>query len=305
MTFQMLEYFSVVSESLNISDASRKLFVSQPAVSRQIKALEDELGIQLFYRTKPKLSLTDAGLQLKEHIQKIVDMSEELINLSHSWSNVLSGTLSVGFSGNLEYEQLFSVLSEMAKDYPACSFQFKTAPLDVLEEELFKGTFDVVFCPLTNFQHHMQEEVEIQTILTVPVVLCCSVHHPLASREKVSVADLASEKFVIYRRRESVLHGDYLIDSCRKFGFSPKLDYEVSDVQTFGLIVASNMAVSVVGASAKSLFPDSVKFIPIEGFELKSIDVGAAWSKNNDKRSLKALKNVLRDCFPAPQIFEL
>jgi len=304
MTFQMLEYFSVVADCLNISDASRKLFVSQPAVSRQIKALEDELCVQLFYRTKPKLCLTEAGLHLKDHIQKIVDMSEELVSLSHSWSTALSGTLSIGYAGNLEYERLFSVLSDMSKSYPSCSFQFKMAPLDVLQEELCKGTFDAVFCPLTNFQYHVQEAVETHTLLKVPVMLGCSVHHPFACRDTVSVSELASEKLVVYRRRESVLHGDCLIDSCRSAGFSPKLDYEVSDMQTLALIVASNMAVSIMGASAKHLIPSGVKYVPITGFTLDSIDVGVAWLKTNDKHCLQALKNVLQEIYPFPQYYE-
>lgn len=303
MTFQMLEYFSVVADNLNISDAAYKLFVSQPAVSRQIKALEDELGIQLFYRTKPQLSLTEAGLYLKSYIQEIVDLSEDLINRSHSWSKVLSGTLSIGYSGHLEYKQLFSVLSNMAERYPACTFQFKMAPLDVLYDGLYNGSFDVVFCPLTNFHHHMQEKVELHTLLKVPVVLACSIHHPLASRHIVSIEDLAREKLVVFRRRESVLHGDYLIDSCRKVGFSPKLDYEVSDMQTLALIIVSNMAVSVIGKSAEHLIPTGVKYIPITGFEVNSIDVGVAWLVSNKKRSLQALKNILNEYYPIAQLY--
>lgn len=302
MNFQMLEYFTVVAECLNISDAARRLYVSQPAISRQIMALESELGVQLFHRTKPYLTLTEAGHSLRADAEKIVSMSYEFIARAKKNTETVSGSITVGYSGHLEYPLLFKLFSHMSKHYPLCSFRFVKATLDTLSKDLQNGSLDVIFCPLTNLINKMPDDIQCHVIEHSPTVLAVSENHRLADRPVVSIADLASEEIVAFSRRESSVHNDFIIETCKEAGFSARISYEVSDINTFLLTVASNMAVGFVGSTVEKITPCGIKLIPIAEFQTavspQRVRVGAAWRKSNNNRALDSLVDSLSTLYP-------
>lgn len=291
----MLEYFVVVADCLNISDASRKLFVSQPAISRQIIALENELGAKLFHRTKPYLTLTEVGMQLKKQIEKIVDMSNELVHQAQAISGNVTGKLTVGYSDHLERSYLFHVLTEMSSRFPNISYYFLSGPLNYLSRELENGTLDIAFCPLTNLMKI--SDVEYHVINRCKRVLACSENHPLASRESVVLEDIASEKLVTFRRRDSIYHSDQIIAECKKCGFTPKIDYEVPDITSFLLTIVSNMAVGLVGCDVEPLIPSGVRLIPFSTVS-EPLLIGAGWRSDNQVPALQAMKDILKELYP-------
>jgi len=301
MNFQMLEYFSVVADCLNISDASRKLYVSQPAISRQIMALESELGVQLFYRTKPYLTLTEAGQSLRNDAERIIRLSHELIDHAKQNAESITGCITVGYSGHLEYPLLFKLFSHMSKAEPNVRFRFVLATLDTLKENLQNGSLDIIFCPLTGLLHKTPEDIVCHVIEHVPSVVAVSENHRLADHSVVNVADLAAENIVAFARRGSTVHNDFLIDFFRRAGFSAHITYEVSDINTFLLMVASNMAVGFVGKSVeKLLIPEStIKLLPLEeDTDLPAMCIGAAWRKTAMTQPLAALVEVLSTLYP-------
>lgn len=300
MTLQMLEYFVVVAKCLNISDAADILYVSQPAISRQIKGLEDELGLQLFFRTKPNLTITEAGNYMQKHIDRIVQDTHALTDYAHAYANVYTGLLSIGYPGHLELPIMTRILSKMAEIYPSCSFHFEQNSLDVLKEGLYSRLYDVLFYPLTNLSEKEKEQFECYTLESMGMVLAVSEQNPLSRKEHLKMSDLASERIISFKRHDSIIHSDLLINACRKAGFRIRFDHEISNFFDLMLLITANMGVAIIGAAGSELFYNGVKFIPLEGFLPEgenSLQIGMIWLKDNNNQALSAMKNLLDTYF--------
>ncbi|MPM16179.1 HTH-type transcriptional regulator GltC [bioreactor metagenome] len=296
MNIQMLECFVVVSEEKNITSAAQKLFISQPAVSRQIQNLELELKAKLFHRTKPYLTLTATGESVLVQAQEIVNRCKNLKPEFLKQTNNLSGTLKIGFCGNLEYTSLFNCVSAMAEKYPLCKINFSKANMGVLYHDLMKGEYDIVFSPLTGFEDN--EQIRTYGIIYAPYVLAVSIHHKFAERDCVSLSELSSEKFITFVRRESKAHSDMLIIDCKKAGFSPDIIAEVGDVYTYLLMIAANQGVALVGENLCEISPCGIIFVPIEEFSERQIVSGAAWIKNRESPICAAFIQELKKLYP-------
>lgn len=159
---------------------------------------------------------------------------------------------------------------------------------------------DIVFCPLTNFEKRRSNEVELHTIKCSSSVLVVSENHRLANRASVSMAELAGEELVTFFRKDSVVHSDLIMQFCKEGGFSARISYEVSDINTFLLIIAANMAVGFAGATIEDILPpgSGIKLLPVHELSTNKLNIGAAWKKDNPNEVLAMLIRVVRQLYP-------
>src|SRR5687768_17324660 len=118
MELRHLLYFKTVAEELHFRQAAARLFISQPPLSRQIKELEDELGVRLFDRNNKKVSLTEAGLYFKQETDKLFARLEENKNVVRQIHHSISGQLRIGYISSTYQDQLVHILKEMGQVFP-------------------------------------------------------------------------------------------------------------------------------------------------------------------------------------------
>lgn len=141
MEIRVLKYFLAVVQEENLSKAAEALFMTQPTLSRQIAALEEELGTTLFVRGK-KLALTEDGVIFRRRAEEIVQMVEKTEReFSESAANI-GGTISIGTGGLYSFGSLTEIMNEFKAEYPNVQFEIYTNSADYVKERLDKGLLD-------------------------------------------------------------------------------------------------------------------------------------------------------------------
>ncbi|MDO4679856.1 MAG: LysR family transcriptional regulator [Aerococcus sp.] len=144
MELRHLLYFSTVAEEGNITRAANRLHITQPTLSRQIHALEEDLGTDLFLRDKNHLTLTEAGLFLKNRAEELLTLADQTErDFREQQRKLLSGHISIGAVEADNSETLAMVLEEFTTDYPQVTFNLFSGASDIIKDRLEKGLLDV------------------------------------------------------------------------------------------------------------------------------------------------------------------
>ena len=143
MDIRSLRYFLVTAQEKNITKAAEKLFIAQPPLSRQIKLLEEELGVTLFIRGKRQLQLTEEGYYLKQQAEKIIYLLDKTENRLGSMTNSEYGTISLGATETCCVSILSDLIGQFHKLYPHIRFQLWAGDSDELQERLKNNLVDI------------------------------------------------------------------------------------------------------------------------------------------------------------------
>lgn len=186
MEIRVLKYFLTVVQEENLSKAAEALFLTQPTLSRQIAALEEELGTTLFMRGK-KLALTEDGMLLRRRAEEIVRMVEKTEQEFVESTENIGGTISIGTGGLYSFGALTNILNTFKADYPKVQFEFYTNNADYVKDRLDKGLLDFGL---------LLEPVDIEKYDFIRMKekerwgLLVQAESPLASKEYITKDDL-------------------------------------------------------------------------------------------------------------------
>lgn len=195
MNFIQLEYFKKVAEDSNISSAAKKLFVSQPAVSKQLKLLEEELECKLFIRRKNKLALTIEGETLLQHARTIIAQVNNIKDEVNFKQNKVSGKICVGCGALTAKSILPDAVSHIIKKYPSIEISIFETDWNQISELLENDIIDIGVGPEVN---NKRKSIKFQEIFTSKLVFICSQKSELANRKYISQKDLRTVPLITY-----------------------------------------------------------------------------------------------------------
>ncbi|MBZ5753917.1 LysR family transcriptional regulator [Metabacillus rhizolycopersici] len=240
MEWQQIEYFQVVARLQHITRAAEILLISQPALSRSIARLEEELGVPLFERQGRSISLNSYGqlfLQRADRIMKeFQDGKQEIQDLL----DPDYGNVSFGFMPTLGTYLIPNLINSFRSNYPNINFQFKQNGNDLLLKQLDSGEID--FCLVSSIESKDQFQwIQLwreELFLIVP-----SIHH-LAKHESITLQEIADEPFVLLEKGNG-LRGitDQLFEEA---GITPKITFEGEEVHTVAAFVAAGLGVTII-----------------------------------------------------------
>ncbi len=242
MDLRHLTYFIAVAEQLSFSKAAAELHVAQPAISQQIRALESELGVQLFDRVGKRVSLTDAGRALLPHARQILAAVEEAENEVRERTSLTRGTASLGAPPTVSTHLLPDQLTRFKRLYPGLEVTLRESGTETLLHLIEVGQLDLAIVAADR----LPDIAEGAPFLEEEYVLVVGGQHPLsrAARKSVRLADLATEAFILfpegYRLREVTL------TACRRAGFEPKVALDGGAMQSALEFVAAGLGVALV-----------------------------------------------------------
>ncbi len=242
MKLRHLSYFIAVAEQLSFSKAAEGLRVAQPAISQQIRALERELGAQLFDRVGKRVSLTEAGRALLPHARQIIAAVEAAENEVHERNSLTRGTASLGAPPTVSTHLLPDQLLRFKRKHPGLEVTLREAGTETLLQLIEVGQLDLAIVAADR----LPDIVESVPLLEEEYVLAVSAQHPLrrAARKMVRLADLAAEAFILfpegYRLREVTL------SACRRAGFEPKVALDGGAMQSALEFVAAGLGVALM-----------------------------------------------------------
>jgi DNA-binding transcriptional LysR family regulator len=285
MNFRHLIAFVAVSESLNFSRAAEELRVAQPAVSQQIRALEVDLGVDLFDRIGKKVTLTDAGRALLPYARQILATVEAAENEVRERGQLKRGRTSLGAPPTVSTHLLPARLTQFKQNCPGLEVTLREAGTETLLGLIEDGKLDLAIVAT----EVLPAAVEAEPLLEEPYVLAVSVRHPfLGKRQTVRLSDLSAEPFILfpegYKLREVTL------TACRKAGFEPKVALDGGAMQSALEFVGAGLGVALVPELALA-DAGSIHAVRIADQTLKR-SLGLVWLKG---RSLSPAARALRD----------
>jgi DNA-binding transcriptional LysR family regulator len=283
-----LRYFVAVAEELHFGRAARRLGIVQPALSKQIVALERELGVMLFIRTKRDVSITEAGQALYAETREILQRVDHATDTARLTESGAIGSLSIGFIGPAMWNILPSLLREHRSRVPGIHFRLYEMTSGPIIEQVREGILDAGF--IRPFGH--DEAVEIKTVWSEPFAIAVPEDHRLAQLEVVDLANAAGETFVLVSRAQSPGLFDQCLALCQSYGFSPLLIQEGNTGGAMFGMVAAGLGVTVVPESARAVPWPGVVFRPLTRTE-PQLDLAAVYRRDEQSPALASFLETL------------
>jgi LysR family transcriptional regulator, benzoate and cis,cis-muconate-responsive activator of ben and cat genes len=286
MEFRQLQYFLGVANELHFSKAAEKLFIAQPALSRQIQALEENLGVLLFERDKRNVKLTSAGEYLREEATQVLSQLENISNRTQLIHHGEEGELRIGHPGSAIYSVIPPLLSQLRSVFP----QIKANLSEILEDDLFgflkNYQIDVGFIREPFVDIHLNAKV----LLKESFALVLPENHWITPENFTSLAQIKNEPFVLPPRHAGSTYYDLLVRMCEREGFSPNVVHESIHGATILRLVEYNLGISIMPISYRLSTAMRVKFIELKDIPERT-QLSMAWRKN-DKNPI--LQNFLK-----------
>ncbi|MBS8266107.1 LysR family transcriptional regulator [Mesobacillus boroniphilus] len=264
MDTRQLAYFVQVAKDNSFTIAARNLHLSQPALSKMIKKLEEDLGVQLFDRSEHKMTLTDAGEKLFEEGQKVLSELDSITEAIRDTKNLKTGNVSVGIPPVIGTSYFPPLIANFRHDYPGINLSIIESGAVTVYEMVEKGYVDLGLVILPE----LSDRIEYIPVTEDEVVLIVHNDHPLAARDKVRFEDLKNESFALLN--ETFLLHHHVIKACREAGFEPNIYFKSSQWDFLTELVCLNQGISILPRPILARFnSQNIKQIPIEHPEMK------------------------------------
>jgi DNA-binding transcriptional LysR family regulator len=270
MELRQLRYFVAVAETLNFGRAATRLHMSQPPLSRQIKAFETELGTELFKRTSRGVRLSAAGAALLVDARRLLREADAIAAGAHAAGRGEIGSVRIGFISTAAYNVLPRVLPEFHRRRPGVRLHLQEATSDAQAALLRDGDIDValVVPPL------LEIDCAYRTLMREPLIAALPARRRWPRR--VPLATLANEPFILFPRKAGVGLYDLIVGFCRDAGFTPRIEQEAIQTPTIVSLVAAGMGVALVPTSIRHMQRTGVVYRPlVQASPL--MEVGLAW----------------------------
>ncbi|MRR58209.1 MAG: LysR family transcriptional regulator [Deltaproteobacteria bacterium] len=278
MELRHFRYFLAAAEELNISKASRRLNVSQPAMSRMIHVLEDELGNPLFVRERFGLALTPAGEKLLIYARQILDLSSEAVRVLRNQPSAAT-TITIGFIASSLGSFLGTTLKSFRESHPGIVVKIHELSPAAQVKALRRGQIDIAL--IGNPCGAVHDEFETRVLFEMRLTAALPASHRLAKRKLVSLKELEQDDFIGYVEESFPCRNQTIINACRVAGFKPNLRYQAESLVEVLAMIGSGAGVCLMPADMTNLPHPGVKFVSIRE-KLEPIRFTAAWRRDGD-----------------------
>ena len=272
MTFQQIKYFITVAECLSFTEAAKCLFITQPALSRQISAVEEELNTQLFVRSKKTLKLTPGGVLLYNKLPHLLQEYNEIVEEARNANNGFEGLLRLGFLDIYDIQGIISpVVYEFQRKYPQIQVSMERGSLGLLPHKLYENELDMILT--YGFSLYDKPDLLVENVEEFHSCIMMPKNHPLAEKE-----DLKDEVFATLRPQESEEGYNYIIALMHRYGIHPRLRLVDCNASVL-LWVETGSCVAITSDRTIEQTNGSVIIRPIP--DIGAHDTALSWMKNN------------------------
>ena len=250
-----------------------RVHIVQPALSRQIRALEEELGLRLFERDRRRVALTPAGAVFLEEARSVLEHVARAVEAAQRADRGELGSLRIGYVPAMVSTGLPEMVRRFRERYPDVDVRLQEMTPAMQVESLLRERVDVGFVrgPIH------EPALETQTVLEEPLVAALPSGHRLGRHKRLRLAMLADEPFVLQARSFGPGSHDQILAVCRSAGFSPRVVQEGSQAEVASL-VASGAGVAIVPASLRAIRRAGVLYRPLHERPMTQLDV--VWRKD-------------------------
>jgi len=281
-----LRSFLIALEEGSLNRAARRLRLSQSALSRQMQALEADIGGPLLERTTAGVRATDAGYALARSLPPLLAEYEAAIAEARRLARGQREVLRVGYLGSAAQTFLNPALAALRRTHPAVKVKLLDLSPGEQVAALRRGEIDLA---VTGQEAGLgSSEFYVRKLATIPVVVALPDDHPLAQRKRIALKELQSERFLSSREKDLPGRDRWIVQLCRRAGFRPKFGAP-ADALSHGLSLVS-------GEGLVAVLPGYLKDYPVGGVRLIELsdpkatwDFLVVWQRGKMGESLRAL----------------
>jgi len=287
---RQLECFIALAEELNFRKAAERSLMTQPAISQQLRQIENELQSTLIFRTNRQVRLTPSGDAFLKKAREIVERFKEAKDLVIQVESGKSGTLHIGTTIPAAYIVLSEIVYKMRETLPAVQLAIHEMDTSIQEEELRKNHIDI------GLGHPPFEDKTLaaMNIAKVPFNIVMSKDNPLAEKTALSMKDLEKENFILFPRRLGPLQYDEIISLCLKSGFSPHNITEVSPAQAIIAFAGMDIGIGFIASKAQQFRHPNVVYRPLTG-DRPYFALGTIHRRDSVNPVIKVFKNIAKE----------
>ena len=291
MELRQMKYFLALAQELNFGRAALRLHMAQPPLTRQIRALEDELGTALFLRTPKGVELTAAGQALLDEVPNILALTQRARERAQLAGEGLIGRLDVGTFGSGVLDVIPRLLADFHRGRPDVQLELhnltKAEQLQALRERRIT----------VGFNRLVQDEpgLGVVTVLREPLVVGIPETHPLCAHAEISLHQLSGVPMILYPNAPLPGLAEEVAKAFLREGARLEVAQEVEDVLTCVALVASGFGCCITTNSAMSLRLPGVAYRPLRSRRLRDIALCCLYRTDDRSPVLKAFLGVVQD----------
>ena len=259
MDLRQLRAVVAVADERHFTRAAARLHITQPALSQQIRGLENELGVALIERTTRTVAMTEAGTALVSRARPALAEIDAARAEIGERLGLLTGTLTIGMTQTPGALQLPKLLARFHHRHPSIALVVREGLSLYLADDLRAGRFDLAF--LTELDAPAMRGLERRTVVSEPLALMVSSGHRLSARRSVRMRELREEPFVSFREDATIRTA--VQAAAARAGFEPHTAFEANEASRIRAIVAEGLGVSVLPQSEATTPDDSIRTIKI------------------------------------------
>ena len=291
MELRQLQYFLAVAETLHFGRAAKRMNISQPPLSMQIRNLEDELGFRLFKRSSRKVEATPAGRLFAGEVTRILGQLEAAVETARSADKGETGRLSMACISPAMDTFLPSAVRSFRERNPGIVLSIKELTTNQQLKALYTDQIQVGFLRL--FDHDLKNLCS-RVVWKEPHVVAIPKGDALCSKSKISLCDLKSKPMIIYPRPSQPALYDRVMAHCRMAGFVPEIVQEAETKHATTALVAAGIGVSIVPASSRNFRKQDVVYRPVID-ALPEIEISMVWRGDDDAPVLERFLSHMKD----------
>jgi DNA-binding transcriptional LysR family regulator len=292
MELRQLEYFVTVAEEANFTRAAARVHISQSGVSAQVRALEAELGTELFDRSARTTRLTEAGAAALPYAQAALDAATDLRQAIDEVNGLVRGHLTVGMVTGCEVKPLFAALAAFHEEHPGIELELAESNSDDLIAGVRAGVHDIA---LVGVAGHPPEHLAAHVIVSEGLVALTLPGTELAGLRRVPLTELTAHPIVTLPMGTGIR--DVFDEACVALALIPDVTLVATSPSTVAELATRGLGVAVLSESMAAAYPDLIA-VPIDGIELAAL-LALVW-RPRVSPALAALLPHLTTAFGGP-----
>jgi len=285
-----LRYFLAVAEELNFRRAAERLHISQPPLSRQVQQLENELGVDLFQRSKGGIALTEAGVAFLPEARRTLAQASKAIAVARAAPGTIAGRFVVGYTTVFDRSALPNVFDLFRSRFPEWKLVVKGKHSISLIRDIINGAMDAAFIGL----HTEALGLVVEPIREEPMVVALPARHRLAKKRSIGFDELRGEAFFWFERKMNPGFYDYCKAFFQKIAFEPNLIPEPQDHHVLLGHIAEGQGIALIPASLQNIKRKGVAFRALRDASELSMGVAIAYSESNQSPALQPFLKLVR-----------
>lgn len=290
MNSLQIKYFLTAARCLNFTEAAAQLYISQPALSQQISALEKELNMQLFVRSKKKVYLTPAAVVLLDELPDYERLYEDILTRARLANEGNSGIIRLGvLQGQCLEKELLEKYFNFRREHPNIAFDISSYSFGKLKEKLDEKRLDMIYTTSFDIQDRQDYLCEV-TGKNVGIAIM-SRYHPLSNEKITDLSQLKNETIISVQSIESEEVSRMIREDCKRAGFIPNLREAVSLDEEY-LLVEMGVGIGICNQNSIACCNPNIKIL--ENLKIGENRFVLSWKKENPNPAVALFVNYLR-----------